>query len=168
MSGLQVHHGDLASAGFADGSFALITVRHVIEHIPETHPFMAELARILRPGGRLVVETPCSNALGRQWFNTYWYANDVPRHLLLFSPENLERLGNDHGLHKSGLVMETTPKIFLNSLDYIIGNNKKPSKHIPWRRIVARLYVWLAQRQARGDVMQMTFAKPEAVEGGRK
>lgn len=160
MSGLLVHHGDLASAGFPDGSFDLVTARHVIEHIPEPHAFMAELARVLRPGGRLVIETPSSAALGRQWFNTHWYANDVPRHLLLFSPANLEHLGRDHGLRKSGLVMESTPKIFLNSLDYIIGNRGKPSRHVFWRRLLARVYVALARKNQRGDTMQMTFVKP--------
>lgn len=162
MSGLRVHHGDLASASFPDRSFDLITARHVIEHIPEPHPFMAELARILRPGGRLVIETPCSTALGRQWFNTHWYANDVPRHLFLFSPANLERLGTIHGLRKTGLIMDTTPKIFLNSLDYILGNRGTPSKRIAWRRLLARIYVWLARRHGRGDTMQMTFIKPPA------
>lgn len=136
MSDLPVHHGDLGSAGFADGSFDLITARHVIEHVPEPHPFMAELVRVLRPGGRLVIETPNSAALGRQWFNTNWYANDVPRHLFLFSPANLERLGSSYGLRQSGLIMETTPKIFLNSLDYVIGNHGKPSKRIGWRRLL--------------------------------
>lgn len=162
MSDLPVHHGDLASAAFPDGSFDLITARHVIEHIPEPHPFMAELVRVLRPGGRLVIETPCSTALGRQWFNTYWYANDVPRHLFLFSPGNLEQLGASHGLRKTGLVLETSPKIFLNSLDYVIGNRGKPSKRVAWRRFLARAYVWQAQRKGRGDTMQMTFTKPVA------
>lgn len=162
MSGLSVHHGDLASAAFADGSFDLITARHVIEHIPEAQAFMAELARVLKPGGRLVIETPSSAALGRQWFNTHWYANDVPRHLFLYSPTNLERLGSSHGLRRSGLFMETTPKIFLNSLDYIIGNRGKPSKRIAWRRLLARIYVGMAQRRGRGDTMQMTFVKPQA------
>lgn len=162
LSDLKVHHGDLASANFADNCFDLITARHVIEHIPEPHAFVAELARVLRPGGRLVIETPCSNALGRQWFNTHWYANDVPRHLLLFSPANLERLGASHGLHKTALTMDTTPKIFLNSLDYVIANRGKPSKKIAWRRFLARIYVWLANHRQRGDTMQMTFVKPTA------
>ncbi len=162
LSGLTVHHGDLASAGFADACFDLVTARHVIEHIPEPQPFMAELARILRPGGRLVIETPRSDALGRRWFDTRWYANDVPRHLVLFTPENLERLGAAHGLRRTALLSETTPKIFLNSLDYVIGNRGKPSKKIAWRRFLARAYVRLAQRRGRGDTMQMTFAKPLA------
>ena len=160
MSGLQVHHGDLASASLPDQCFDLVTVRHVIEHVPEPCAFVSDLARILRPGGRLVLETPSSKALGRQWFNTYWYPNDVPRHLFLFSPVNLERLGARFGLIKSGLIMETTPKNFLNSLDYLSRNHGKPSKRIAWRRFLARAYVWLAQHSGRGDTMQITFIKP--------
>jgi 2-polyprenyl-3-methyl-5-hydroxy-6-metoxy-1,4-benzoquinol methylase len=159
MSELEVHHGDLRSANFLDSHFDLVTARHVIEHIPDPQDFLAEVTRVLRPGGRLVIETPSSAALGRQWFNTHWYANDVPRHLILFSPENLERLGTQHGLRRIDLIMETTPKIFLNSLDYILGNRDRPSKRIAWRRLLARLYVRLAERKKRGDVMQMTFQK---------
>lgn len=159
LSGLKVHHGDLASASFPDGSFDLITVRHVIEHVPEPQVFMAELARILRDGGRLVVETPNSAALGRKWFRTYWHANDVPRHLFLFSPTNLERLGKCHGLRRVSFFEDTTPKIFLNSIDYLTGNQGVPSKRIAWRRFSARAYVWLARRMNRGDSMQMTFVK---------
>lgn len=159
MSGLSVHHGDLASAAFPDASFDLVTARHVIEHIPDPQAFMAELVRVLRPGGRVVIETPNSAALGRQWFNTHWYANDVPRHLFLFSPSNLERLGKDNGLRKQGLLLETTPKIFLNSLDYIMKNRGKPSKRIPWRRLLARFYVAQAKKSTRGDTIQMIFVK---------
>ncbi len=162
MSDLSVVHGDLASARFADGSFDLITARHVIEHIPEPKLFMAELARVLRPGGQLVIETPNSKALGRQWFNANWYANDVPRHLFLFAPANLELLGAAYGLRRAGIIMDTTQKIFLNSLDYVIGNSGNPSKRIGWRRLLARVYVWLARRQGQGDVFQMTFVKPAA------
>ena len=139
LSDLPVHHGDLASARFPDDSFDLITARHVIEHIPEQHLFMAELVRILRPGGRLVIETPCSTALGRQWFGTRWYANDIPRHLLLLSPANLERPGACHGLRKTAMIMDTTTKNFLNSLDYVLGNSGKPSRKIAWRGFLARI-----------------------------
>lgn len=160
LADLPVHHGDLASAGFPDATFDLITVRHVIEHIAAPHPFMAELARILKPGGKLVVETPNSEALGRSWFGPSWYANDVPRHLILFSPGNLALLAKNHGLHLAALVQDTTPKIFLNSLDYVTHNRGKPSRKIRWRRFLARLYVTMAKRSGRGDTVRLTFSKP--------
>lgn len=159
MADLPVHHGDILSAGLPAAAFDLVTVRHVIEHIAEPHPFIAELARILKPGGRLVIETPNSEALGRAWFGTNWYANDVPRHLILFSPGNLALLAGRHGLRQAALVLETTPKICLNSLDYVIHNRGRPSKKIAWRRFLARLYVALANRGGRGDTLRMTLIK---------
>lgn len=160
MADLPVHHGDLASAGFPDAAFDLITVRHVIEHIAEPHPFMAELARVLKPNGRLVIETPNSEALGRAWFGSNWYANDVPRHLVLFSPRNLALLASMHGLRKAALDLDTSPKVFLNSLDYVTHNRGKPSRKIRWRRFLARLYVMQAKRGGRGDTLRLTFDKP--------
>lgn len=159
IADLPVHHGDLASACFADASFDLVTVRHVIEHIAEPNSFMAELVRVLKPNGRLIIETPNSEALGRAWFGPNWYANDVPRHLILFSPRNLALLAQRHGLHEAALEMETSPKIFLNSLDYVTHNRGKPSRKVRWRRFLARLYVALAKRSRREDTIRLTFGK---------
>lgn len=160
---LPVHHGDLVSAMLADESFDVITVRHVIEHIPEPLPFMRELVRILKPGGQLIMETPNSQALGRAWLGTNWFANEVPRHLYLYHPENLKRLALRHGLHCESLRLSTSPKILLNSLDYILENRGRPSKRIRWRRLLARGYVWLAQRSGRGDIVHARFVKSPGI-----
>jgi SAM-dependent methyltransferase len=48
---------------FDDASFDLVVAREVIEHVPPdgVGAFVAELRRVLRPGGRLVVTTPTTN-----------------------------------------------------------------------------------------------------------
>jgi SAM-dependent methyltransferase len=43
---------------FADGSFDRVAVVDMLEHVPDDRAFVAELARVLRPGGTLVVNTP--------------------------------------------------------------------------------------------------------------
>ncbi len=157
---LPVHHGDVVSAALTAESFDVITVRHVIEHIPEPRPFMRELVRVLKPGGRLIMETPNSQALGRAWLSVNWFANEIPRHLYLYHSGNLQRLAADYGLHCESLRLSTSPKILLNSLDYILENHGRPSKYIRWRRLLARAYVWLAQRSCRGDIVHACFVKP--------
>lgn len=159
---LPVHHGDLASAGFPDAHFDVITVRHVIEHIPEPQLFVRELARILKPGGTLIMETPNSRALGRQWLSGNWFANEVPRHLFLYNPDALILLAEQHGLQRQSLELSTSPKILLNSLDYILQNRGRPSKRIRTRRLLARAYVWMARRSGKGDVIHARFVKPAA------
>jgi SAM-dependent methyltransferase len=43
---------------FPDGSFDRVVVVDMLEHVPDEDAFVAELARITRPGGRLIVNTP--------------------------------------------------------------------------------------------------------------
>lgn len=157
---LSVHNGDLASAQFPSASFDVITARHVIEHIPTPHDFMAELARLLKPGGHLVVETPNFSSLGWALFGTKWYATGIPYHLMLFSPGNLALLASRHGLVPVRQELETSQKLFLNSLDILFEHKGRPSRKIKWRRFLARLFVRVAQRQGRGDIIHSTFRRP--------
>ena len=43
---------------FADASFDRVAVVDMLEHVPDEAAFARELARVTRPGGRLVVNTP--------------------------------------------------------------------------------------------------------------
>jgi SAM-dependent methyltransferase len=43
---------------FPDGTFDRVAVVDMLEHVPDDEAFAAELARVLRPGGRLVINTP--------------------------------------------------------------------------------------------------------------
>ena len=158
-AGLKVFHGDIEAASFEDNTFDLVSARHVIEHVPNPKHFVGEIARILKKRGRLVIRTPNNQALGRKWFGTYWYANDVPRHLVLFRPANLRMLTKRYGLRLVTEKTFTTPKNILNSWDYMTLNLGKPSKKRKLRRIFARLYVVLATVTCRGDEVFAVYEK---------
>jgi 2-polyprenyl-3-methyl-5-hydroxy-6-metoxy-1,4-benzoquinol methylase len=159
-SGLRVFQGEIKAAAFPDNSFDVITARHVIEHIPNPRGFIAEIYRILKPGGLMVLMTPNSQALGRGWFGTNWYANDAPRHLILFAPENLHLLASSEGFHEQTMRTSSTPKIILNSWDYLSGKKGTPSKKRKIRRLFARLYVAAAALSGKGDEIFCIFQKP--------
>lgn len=160
--GLKVYHGDLESAGLGDCSYDIIMASHVIEHLPNPDTFFREVARILKPkpGHQLIIKTPNSEALGRKWFGKYWFANDVPRHLILFSPYNLDILATRHGLRRIQLQLNTTPKYILNSIDYRFGNKGKPSKKCKGRRLLAKIYVLAAKLTGKGDEIRAVYEKP--------
>ncbi len=158
-AGLKVFHGDLHTAEFKDNSFDLVTARHVIEHIPDPTIFMREIARILKKRGRLVIKTPNSNALGRRWFGMHWFANDVPRHLMLFFPTNLKVLTKRFGLCQIAEKTFSKPRIILKSLDYLTGNLGKPYNKRKFFRLLARLYVLLAFISRRGDEVFAIYEK---------
>ncbi len=150
-AGLEITVGTLEDAQFEDGSFSLITARHLIEHLPDPKQFMAEIRRLFRPGGRLLIRTPNSNALGRRWFGANWYANDPPRHLIMFTPANLGQLAEQAGLVQVTSKTFTSPKIVLNSWDYRTGNKDKPSRKKGLMRAIVRIYVAIAALTGRGD-----------------
>ena len=49
---------DIARVPFADGSFDAILCNHVLEHVTDDRRAMAELLRVLRPGGWAIVQVP--------------------------------------------------------------------------------------------------------------
>jgi SAM-dependent methyltransferase len=55
--GVLFRYGDITATGFPDGRFDAVTCMSVIEHGVQVEAFLAESARILRPGGVLVVST---------------------------------------------------------------------------------------------------------------
>jgi SAM-dependent methyltransferase len=55
--GVDVRVGDVQELGFADGEFDVAVAAWMLYHVPDLDRGIAELARVLRPGGRLVVAT---------------------------------------------------------------------------------------------------------------
>jgi len=96
--GLEVVQGTLEEAGLSEGSFDVITMNHVIEHVPDPVATLSECRRLLRPGGKLIVVTPNTRSLGRRLFGEHWRGWEVPRHLFVFSPRSLRACAERAGL----------------------------------------------------------------------
>src|SRR5687768_1544266 len=58
LVGTDVHRVEGAALPFPDAEFDRVAVVDMLEHVADDRAFMSELARITRPGGRLVVNTP--------------------------------------------------------------------------------------------------------------
>jgi SAM-dependent methyltransferase len=58
LVGEDVHRVDGRALPFADAAFDGVVVVDMLEHVPDEAAFLSELARVTRPGGRLVVNTP--------------------------------------------------------------------------------------------------------------
>lgn len=57
------YHFDLTSIPFDDGTFDAIICNHVLEHVPDDAKAMAEVRRVLKPGGLSILQTPISATL---------------------------------------------------------------------------------------------------------
>jgi len=159
-NGLNVFHGELQDAGLEESSFDLISARHVIEHVPDPDGFIADIARLLKTGGRLHLRTPNSNALLRPVFGRFWFPNEVPRHLILFSKKNMDLLATRHGLEPVTMRTNVRPNWVLNSLDYKTGNQGKPYRKRKSIRLLVKFYVPFASLSDRGEELFAVYRKP--------
>ncbi len=87
--GLHVKVATLEEAKFATNTFDVVRMNHVIEHLPDPIRTLHECARVLRPGGRLLISTPNAESLGHRIFRKDWLHLDPARHLWLFSARSL-------------------------------------------------------------------------------
>jgi 2-polyprenyl-3-methyl-5-hydroxy-6-metoxy-1,4-benzoquinol methylase len=158
-NGLNVFHGDLLSANFGSESFDFVTAHHLIEHAPDPHELVSEISRITKPGGSVLIRTPNSESLGRSWFGTNWFANDVPRHIFLYSEKNLRMLASKYGLRLDSLQKPVKTKLLLKSLDYKLNNRGTASKKRKIRKYLSRLYIPAAKLSGRGDELFAFFTK---------
>ena len=78
--------------------FDVITLWHVLEHVPNQNETLSRLADTLQPGGSLVIAVPNPASADAQQYGRFWAAYDVPRHLYHFTPDVLKRLIETHGL----------------------------------------------------------------------
>jgi ubiquinone/menaquinone biosynthesis C-methylase UbiE len=79
---------DLCHLPFADNSFDCITCGYVLEHLPEARPGLAELARVMQPGGRLLLLTT-EDSFSGAWTSRFWYCRTYNRRELRTTCENL-------------------------------------------------------------------------------
>jgi 2-polyprenyl-3-methyl-5-hydroxy-6-metoxy-1,4-benzoquinol methylase len=96
--GLEVQEGDLEASAHPEKSFDAITMSHVIEHIYDPIAALRACARMLKPGGRLWVATPNLASKVHERAGQNWRGLEPPRHLVLFTPQALQRACIDAGL----------------------------------------------------------------------
>jgi len=88
---LNISNGTLDEAKYENEYFDVITLNHVLEHVPNPSETMEELYRILKPGGYLIIAVPVKDSLASKVFGKYWSQIDTPRHLYLFSTKILKQ-----------------------------------------------------------------------------
>lgn len=81
---------DLAS--LENHSFDVITMWHVLEHVPDLEKQILELKRLLKPSGTIIIAVPNYKSFDAQHYGKFWAAYDVPRHLWHFSKIAIEKL----------------------------------------------------------------------------
>lgn len=87
---------------------SVITLWHVLEHIPNLKEQLSAIHSRLSNDGVLFVAVPNHNSFDANWYKNYWAAYDVPRHLWHFNKQSINRLLAAHNFE----VVATRPMWF--------------------------------------------------------
>ena len=82
-----------------NNSFDIITMWHVLEHVPDLENQIKELKRLLKPNGTVIIAVPNFKSHDALHYGKYWAAYDVPIHLWHFSKTAIKKLFAKEDLH---------------------------------------------------------------------
>ena len=77
---------------FKPNSFNVITLWHVLEHLPKLQEHMSILKSLLKPNGTLIIAVPNYKSYDAKYYKAFWAAYDAPRHLWHFSQTTISKL----------------------------------------------------------------------------
>ena len=83
---------------FQDGSFQIVVSKHVVEHLPNPERSIAEMSRVLAPGGLLLLATPNLSSPMRDVKKERWIGYQDPTHINMRLPEQWLDLLRAHRL----------------------------------------------------------------------
>ena len=165
---LDVRCGELRPGLYPPGSFDVITLWDVIEHLPDPNATIALLHDALAPGGWLVLKTPNVDGLyprlsrrlaGRL---NFWGHVEPPGHLFQFSAMTLGRMVREAGLEVVAVHQQRIP------ISYSFGDFKDWFRSFKWAAYCAAFIPlavvgpWLHQ----GDDMVLVARKPPSAPAG--
>lgn len=88
----QIFVGEVGVAGFEEGSFDVVTMFEVIEHLRDPAGTLAAIRCVLREGGVLYLTTPNFDSLSRYLLGSSWSIILPTEHLFYFTVGPLGRL----------------------------------------------------------------------------
>jgi len=81
---------------FDGKQFDVITLWHVLEHIPNLEETIIKLSKLVKPNGTLIIAVPNFKSFDAKHYGKFWAAFDVPRHLWHFSKKSIQKLFSEN------------------------------------------------------------------------
>lgn len=169
VAGVGVTNSADASAELTrSGSFDVIALWHVVEHLPDPRETLRAAASALSPGGVLVLAAPNPDSMQFRVFRANWTHLDAPRHLQLIPASAICEEASAWGLQP---VLETTSDIgglgwngfgWENSIRNLAFRMGRPMVSNLPARIVRRLVGPIERRAMNGSTYTLVLRKGAA------
>ena len=112
-----------------DHSFDLITLWHVLEHLPDPEEAFKNTINLLNKSGHLIIAAPNIYSLDKEHYRENWAGFDVPRHLWHFSTHFLINLAGKYNFE----LIRTKP-LLLDALYISFLSEKDKGHHFSFLR----------------------------------
>lgn len=134
-----------ANIADVEGSFNVITLWHVLEHIANLHETIEALAARLATNGTMFIAVPNLKSADAQHYQEQWAAFDVPRHLWHFSKETMQRIFDNHGLRIERVLPMKLDSYYVS----LLSEKYKNQKQSPALIASALIQGWKSNKQAK-------------------
>ncbi|MCL4267170.1 MAG: methyltransferase domain-containing protein [Anaerolineae bacterium] len=139
------------------GSFDVITMWAIIEHLGDPLSYLEKAHSLLKPGGTLALATMSTDAWNRKLFGTKWRYFTPPEHLIFFNRENLLCALEKTGFHSMVVAVYFNELAFWHSISLSFLHGQSLPMRIARKALVAPVRVMSNLFQA-GDIIEV-FAK---------
>ena len=127
--GLDARVSSLDALASLPERFDAITLSHVLEHLHDPAQTLADIHRLLRPGGWLYIDTPNIDSRGAARWGVHWRGLDAPRHLVLFGVDGLLDLLGRTGFRAVQIKRRTVVRKFI-----YLASLRMQQGHSPYAR----------------------------------
>ena len=93
---------------FESKQFDVITLWHVLEHLPNLEDHIKSFKTLLKDNGTLLIAVPNYKSFDAKHYKEFWAAFDVPRHLWHFNQDSISKLVSKQKMD----VVKTKPMLF--------------------------------------------------------
>lgn len=160
--GLTITDGSVHQVGAAPGSFDLVTMFDVIEHVPDPTADIAAVWRLLKPGGWFVLSTPnidglfprLSLPLARAL--NHWPHPEPPHHLYQFSVRTLAAMLEKAGFLPGAVSHTHIPLSYTFGSPAVLARSPKRAAYAALFAPLALAGPWIGQ----GDWFYIAARKP--------
>lgn len=105
-------------------SFDVISMWHVLEHVPDLELQIKELKRLLKPSGTLIVAVPNFKSFDAKHYGNFWAAYDVPIHFWHFSKKSIKLLFEKEEMQLQKIVPMKFDSFYVSLLSEKYKNGK--------------------------------------------
>ncbi|MFT4670468.1 MAG: SAM-dependent methyltransferase [Flavobacteriaceae bacterium] len=116
-------------------TFDVVTLWHVLEHLPDLEVITQQIESLIKPGGTLIVAVPNFKSFDAKYYKNYWAAYDTPRHLWHFSKTAMDQI-----FSSSMTLVKIKPMIFDSFYVSLLSQKYKSGKSFSIKALLVGLW----------------------------